>query len=630
MGRTSNPRIYRRNSRLFCLLAALFLFALAHTAAAQVLRTPLRVLVIYSDNRLLPANVLFDEYLRDGLASGAVEPIECCAEFLDEMSFPAHYQERMRELILGKYGDHPADVIVAFASPSLDFCLRNRSQLFSTIPIVFAGLITDSLDAGLLEPGVTGVRSTVDAPATLRLALRLHPKTRRVFVIAGPPGFESDSTGAGWVHLRESEFHIPFHILTGQPLTELLQALAGLPENSLVIDLSGIQTGAYNVTAQNEAMRRMSEMSRAPIYGVFDPLVGYGLVGAVTTPMDTLGRATAALVREVLARRDTDSLPAVRSLSAAPIFDWRQLRRWGLHARQVPSGSIVRFESPSFWRQHLGFVFTTGALILLQSGLILSLVLQSLRRRRAELEARHRREELAHMTRVATMGELTASLAHEINQPLAAILSNAQAAQHLLSSGGNHAEEIKEILSDIATDDQRAGEVIRRIRTLLRKGELHPAELDVNELVNEVVALVSAEMLLQDVALSLELSPSLLLVQGDRVQLQQVILNLTMNALDAMKETSGGDRRIVVRTAIAAGERSVEVAIQDSGVGIAAEKLEQIFDPFFTTKPHGLGLGLSICRSIIQVHGGRIGCRNNSDRGATFWFTLPALEDRKP
>jgi signal transduction histidine kinase len=448
-------------------------------------------------------------------------------------------------------------------------------------------------------------------------------------VITGSARHDLDSTGTGWTRLSASEFHIPFHYLTGQPLSQLLNELSGLPANSVVVDLSGFGSNADPVTPPFEAMQRMSEVSPSPIYGVFDPLVGYGLVGAVTTPMDEIGHATAELILQVLSRPDPASLPAVRSLAAAPLVDWRQLRRWGVRKSQLPPGSIVRFEPPSFWRQHLLLVVTTGILFLLQSGLILALVLQSRRRRRAEIEARRRREELAHMTRVATMGELTASLAHEINQPLAAILSNAQAALRLLSSGDDTHGEIREILADIAADDQRAGEVIRRMRALLRKGEFNPIELDVNELVDEVVGLVRGEMILHNVSLALDLSPRRLPVHGDRVQLQQVLLNLMVNALDAIKETSAGSRRVVIRTAPSLHERSVQVSVQDNGVGVPPEKLEQIFEPFQTTKPHGMGLGLAICRSIIQSHGGRIGSRNNADRGATFWFTLPALDEAK-
>lgn len=348
-------------------------------------------------------------------------------------------------------------------------------------------------------------------------------------------------------------------------------------------------------------------------------------MGAVATPIRDVGTATAQLVAEVLARQALGELPAVRTLAAAPIFDWRGLQRWGIPSRQLPAGSIVQFKPPSLWQQYATLVITTSALFLLQSGLIVALVLQSRRRRRAEREAQRRREELAHMTRVATMGELTASLAHEINQPLAAILANAQAALRLLAAGTGDAQEIREILVDIAADDQRAGEVIRRMRSLLRKGESEPAILDVNDVVIDVVGLVRGEMILQNVALGLDLSAAPRLVHGDKVQLQQVLLNLMMNAMDAMKETTGGNRRVLVRTEARNG-RSVRVSVEDCGAGVPADKIDQIFDPFVTTKPHGIGLGLAICRSIIQAHGGTIGTTNNAYRGATFWFTLPAAE----
>jgi signal transduction histidine kinase len=223
------------------------------------------------------------------------------------------------------------------------------------------------------------------------------------------------------------------------------------------------------------------------------------------------------------------------------------------------------------------------------------------------------------------MGELTASLAHEINQPLAAILSNAQAAQRLIANNGTNGDEIREILADIAADDHRAGEVIRRMRALLRKEASEPTVLDVNDLVNDVAGLIRGEMILQNVSLSLDLSARPRYVHGDRVQLQQVLLNLVMNAIDAMKDTEGSDRRVIVHTAETKG-RTVEIVIEDNGTGVPPDKSDQIFEPFVTTKPHGMGLGLSICRSIIQAHGGQIGSANRPSGGARFWFTLPAAE----
>jgi signal transduction histidine kinase len=245
-----------------------------------------------------------------------------------------------------------------------------------------------------------------------------------------------------------------------------------------------------------------------------------------------------------------------------------------------------------------------------------------LSRRRSELEAQRLRRDLAHVGRVSTLGELTASLAHELNQPLTAILSNAQAAQRILEADAANLEEVSAILKDIIEDDQRAAAVIHRLRGLLKKGDLELSILDLNELVAEVARLVSSDMIARDVLLRLELTPGLPPVSGDRVQLQQVVLNLILNGLDALQESRTGDRTLVLRTD-RAGPAAVRVAVQDSGVGVDEADLDHIFHAFYTTKTHGLGMGLAIARSIVEAHGGRLEAQNNADGGATFSFTVP-------
>jgi len=250
----------------------------------------------------------------------------------------------------------------------------------------------------------------------------------------------------------------------------------------------------------------------------------------------------------------------------------------------------------------------------------------TLSRRRSEMEGQRLRQDLAHVGRVSTMGELTASLAHELNQPLTAILSNAQAAQRLLASDKTDLVEIREILGDIVEDDKRAGEVIHRLRGFLKKSNLELSALDIGELVSQVARLVSSDAIIRNVAIRLELAPGLPPVCGDRVQLQQVILNLLMNGLDAMRESSEGERTLVLRT-VGDGPASVTVAVEDSGVGIDEADLEHVFHAFYTTKADGLGMGLAIARSIVEAHGGHLAARSNPRCGATFSFTLPVIKD---
>ena len=246
--------------------------------------------------------------------------------------------------------------------------------------------------------------------------------------------------------------------------------------------------------------------------------------------------------------------------------------------------------------------------------------------RHAKEEARKRREEIAHLGRVATMGELSASLAHELNQPLTAILSNAQAALRFIAGDSPDLAEIRDILNDIVADDRRAGNVIHRLRSLFRKGKVARVEVDINDLVHEVVSLINAEAMIRNVSIETTLDRSLAPVLGDRIHLQQVMINFILNASEAMTDIAEAPRRIIISTS-KADQKMVKVGIRDFGSGIIEGHLNQIIEPFYTTKPEGMGMGLSINRSIIEAHAGRFWAENNPDRGATFYFTLPIYEE---
>lgn len=244
-------------------------------------------------------------------------------------------------------------------------------------------------------------------------------------------------------------------------------------------------------------------------------------------------------------------------------------------------------------------------------------------REQAEMASYRLRQQLTHVTRVATMGELAASLAHEINQPLTAILSNAQATLRFLDTDTPDLHEVRDALVDIIEDDKRASGVIQRLRSLLKKGEVKQKVLDINEVVQEVVTLLKSEVAGRGVSMSLELLPELPAVCGDRIGLQQVVMNLILNACEAMTDMEPDSRKLVIQLSSDQSE-NVIIAVRDSGPGLDEKNLNQIFEPFYTTKPAGMGMGLSISRSIIETHGGRLWGVNNPDRGATFYFTVPA------
>jgi two-component system sensor kinase FixL len=250
------------------------------------------------------------------------------------------------------------------------------------------------------------------------------------------------------------------------------------------------------------------------------------------------------------------------------------------------------------------------------------IVANALERAHAEREVGRLRQELAHIGRVSALGELSASLAHELNQPLTAILNNAHVAQQLLEAEVPNVAELRDILADILADDQRAAKVISRLRALLKKGELDHVLLNLNDLVRDVAELVRSDMVLRHVPMTLDLAPGLPQVRGDRVQLQQVILNLVLNGLEAMSKPNARDHALVIRTS-SAGPTTVSVAIRDSGAGIDMADVDRMFQPLYTTKTEGLGMGLAIARTIVDAHGGELRASNNSEGGATFQFSLP-------
>ncbi len=243
-------------------------------------------------------------------------------------------------------------------------------------------------------------------------------------------------------------------------------------------------------------------------------------------------------------------------------------------------------------------------------------------RKLAEQETRNLQEEIAHVDRVSMVGQLASALAHEINQPLGAILRNAEAAELFLQDASPDLEEIRAILADIRKDDQRAGAVIDRMRALLKRQNLDKRPVDVGKLVGDVVSIVRSDAAARHIKLEVDLAVGLPPVSGDLVHLQQVLLNLIVNGMDALDEANRGDRRVSV-TASLDGPQAVQITVSDSGCGVPADQLSHIFDPFFTTKPKGMGMGLSISRTIIEAHNGRLWAENNNEGGASFRFTLP-------
>jgi C4-dicarboxylate-specific signal transduction histidine kinase len=350
--------------------------------------------------------------------------------------------------------------------------------------------------------------------------------------------------------------------------------------------------------------------------------MGSGVVGGSVPSFAAMGRHAGHIANALLDGIAPASLPLPKIMPTELHLDWRQVRRWGIDENAIPGDSVLHFKAPSFLEEHRKEAIFVAVVFLLQTGLIVGLLIERRRRRMAELAVQKQRVELAHASRLAVAGELTGSIAHEINQPLGAILSNADAADLILESSADRREELRAILADIRRDDLRAGEVLRRLRVLLAKHEFEWQRFDVNEAVSDAAVMIGNEARRRRIAIDIRTAKTTATMVGDRVQIQQVLINLVLNAMDAMADLPEDRRTVVVSVQSNAG--GIVIVVRDYGPGIEPEHLPRLFDSFFSTKREGMGLGLSIARTICDAHGGCIRAQNAPDLGAVFHIEIPA------
>jgi C4-dicarboxylate-specific signal transduction histidine kinase len=389
---------------------------------------------------------------------------------------------------------------------------------------------------------------------------------------------------------------------------------------ALFIDDAGIQYSSP------DALATIAKVANRPIAVDVDVLMGSGAAGGYVLNNLAYGQAVARLALRILDGANVAAIPVSVGDFTKPVFDWRQLKRWQVSEASLPEGSEIRFREATIWEQYYTQILIAIAAILIQSAIISGLLLERHRRHAAELESRGRLAQVMHMNRGAGLSAISSSIAHELNQPLGAILSNAQAAEILLRQNPPDLDLIGTILADICKSDQRAGEVIMHLRDLLRKNDREPEMVNLNEVIMLAVEIVAPEAKARDVTLTANLDPNPLPVRVNPIHLQQVILNLVLNGMDATTSRSSAERQVTIRTAVI-NNVTVKVSIADSGSGIPADKVQQIFEPFFTTKEKGTGLGLAIARTIIERSGGQISAENRPNGGAVFRFSLPLVKE---
>jgi signal transduction histidine kinase len=370
-----------------------------------------------------------------------------------------------------------------------------------------------------------------------------------------------------------------------------------------------------------EVVPLIAERANRPIIVDAETLFGSGAVGGFILSPDQIGHSAGRLALRVVDGEDASRIPIALETSQRPLFDWRQLQRWHIDEGRLPLGSEIRFRELSAWEKYRSEILATAAALFFQTALIGWLVYEHRRRNLAEARSRQSIAELTYMNRVASAGLLSASIAHEVNQPLAGIVFTANAALRRLPAEMPNSGEVRRALSQIVEAGHRAGEIITNVKAMFKKDDAQKnAPVDINALIRDVLGLVYIDLRKHSIESQIDLGQQLPPVIGNEVQLRQVILNLVMNAIEAMG--SAHFRVLTIKSELNESG-AIHVAVEDTGSGIDPSNLARIFKPLFTTKARGTGMGLSICYSIIASHGGKIWASPVAPTGSAFQFELP-------
>jgi hypothetical protein len=444
----------------------------------------------------------------------------------------AKFLEYLRTL----YAQRPPDLIVSLGGPAAIFIRKHKADLFPTTPMLLAAVEVRRVDTSMVSNQDIVAGAWFDQVSAIENVLRLLPETKTIGIILGmSPGerFWAGEHQRLLGPLLKDKVELIFY--GEQPLDGILKAVANLPPRSAIFFQQLAVDGAGAVYGDKDPLKRIYAVANAPIFSYDQTYFNGEIVGGPMFSPTEGAKPTAAVAVRMLGGEKADSIKVPLIGFSTPKYDWRQLRRWNISESRLPPGSEVLFREPTVWQRYSWQIASIVTVLLIQAGLISVMLSEHRRRQVAEVQSRQRMAELAHVNRFSTAGELTASIAHEINQPLGSILTNAETAEAILKSQSpDIAElpdiiELKDIVNDILHDDRRATEIIQRMRSLLKKAPFEQKQFDLNEVVQETIRFFSALAVGRKFELASVITPYALPILGDRIQLQQVILNLVMN-----------------------------------------------------------------------------------------------------
>ena len=518
--------------RRFCAIAGLIVFlAVSLGCPSGFAAEPKRVMLLHSFGRDFKPWSEYAKTIRTELDRQSPWPLDIIefslvtARFSDENP-EAPFIEYLRVL----FAKHPLDLIVSIGAPAANFVQRHRQELFLTTPMIFTTVEQRRIQFANLTENDTVVAVAHDFPAVIENILRVLPETKTIAVVNGNSSLEKL-----WLQDLQKDFapfsdRVSFIWWNDRSFEDILKQAPALPPHSAIfwhlmnVDAAGVQHEG------EKALARLYAVANAPIFSFADVFFGRELVGGPMHSVLEGSRETATAAIRILGGEKAGEIKIPPTRFAAPKFDWREMQRWGISENRLPSGSEILFRNPTAWEQYRAYILAVIAAILIQSALIFWLLYEHWRRQRAEILVLSTMSELTNVNRMATVGQLSASIAHEVRQPLAAILANAQAALRWLEKA--NVEEVREGLKGIVSEGHRASDIITNLRAMFKHDVQEKALVDVNKIVLSVLALVRIDLQKQKIELRTQLDDQIPEVLGSEVQLQQVISNLVMNAIE--------------------------------------------------------------------------------------------------